>query len=149
MAEAFKEIRRVCRDDARVVFTYQNLDGNGWAALANAMGEGGVLPIKAFPLLGDCGSRLHKREKSISWDAVVVCKVGWPQSCKRSGKIDPELGRSGARAWGRKIQAAGLDFTRSDEENIAYAEAIVRAAANWETAPTVLPKARIAPSVRT
>ncbi|MCA6112233.1 hypothetical protein [Bradyrhizobium cenepequi] len=46
--EHFK-IRRVCRDGARVVFTYQNLDGHGWAALAQAMANGGVRPIKAFP----------------------------------------------------------------------------------------------------
>jgi hypothetical protein len=35
-------------------------------ALANAMASGGVVPIAAFSMLGDCGSRLHKRERSIS-----------------------------------------------------------------------------------
>ncbi|MFN5568997.1 MAG: hypothetical protein ACK495_12550, partial [Bradyrhizobium sp.] len=78
MAEAFKEIRRGCRPQARVVFTNQNLDGQGGTALAKAMAEGGVRPITAFPLLGDAGSRLHKRERSISWDAVVVCRVDQP-----------------------------------------------------------------------
>jgi hypothetical protein len=48
------------------------------AALAKAMAQGGVRAIKAFPLLGDAGSRLHKRERSISWDAVVVCSVDQP-----------------------------------------------------------------------
>lgn len=125
MTKAFKEIRRVCRDDARIVFTYQNLDGHGWTALANAMAEGGVRPIRAFPLLGDCGSRMHKRERSISWDAVVVCRVDEPGNWKTAGIIDPTTAQSPSRAWKRKMEAAGLDFTESDETNIAYAEAIV------------------------
>jgi putative DNA methylase len=125
MAKAFKEIRRVCRDEARVVFTYQNLDGHGWAALAKAMADGGVRPVKAFPLLGDCGSRLHKRERSVSWDAVVVCRVDQPGCWEQSANVDLELGRSRARAWTRRIQTAGVSFSDSDEINIAYAEAIV------------------------
>jgi adenine-specific DNA methylase len=125
MTKAFMEIRRVCHDEARVVFTYQNLDGHGWAALAKAMADSGVRPIKAFPLLGDCGSRLHKRERSISWDAVVVCRVDQPGYWDHLGDVDPELGRRGARIWTRRIVAAGLDFSESDETNIAYAVSIV------------------------
>lgn len=131
MAKAFKEIRRVCRDDARIVFTYQNLDGHGWAALAKAMANGGVRPINAFPLLGDCGSRLHKRERSISWDAVMVCRVDQP-GCWSYGELDLMQGRSAARAWTRKMRTAGLDFAESDETNIAYAEAIVLLAGKHE-----------------
>ena len=137
MAKAFKEIRRVCREEARVVFTYQNLDGHGWTALSKAMADGGVRPIKAFPLLGDCGSRLHRRKRSISWDAVVVCRVDQPGCWRHAGKVDPEYGRRAARAWTRRIQAAGLDFTDSDEINIAFAEAIVRLASRLETALAV------------
>jgi putative DNA methylase len=125
MAKAFKEIRRVCREGARIVFTYQNLDGHGWTALAKGMADGGVCPIKAFPLLGDCGSRLHKRERSVSWDAVVVCRVDRPGCWSHSGKVDPDIGSREARTWARKVQGAGLDFTDSDEINIAYALSLV------------------------
>ena len=125
MAKAFKEIRRVCREDARVTFTYQNLDGHGWAALAKAMADAGLRPITTLPLLGDCGSRLHKRERSISWDAVVVCEIGRPGSWTHEGRLDFTLGTKAARAWARRIGKAGLDFSESDETNIAFAESIV------------------------
>lgn len=137
MADAFKEIRRVCRPEARVVFTYQNLNGHGWTALAKAMAEGGVRPIGAFPLLGDAGTRLHKRERSISWDAVVICRVDQPGCWSAPQKIDPEMGRQEARAWSRRIKAAELSFGEGDEVNIAYALAIVAAAA---ARPTSLAK---------
>jgi putative DNA methylase len=96
-------VLEVCR------FTYQNLEGHGWAALAKAMVDGGVRPIKAFPLLSDCSSRLHKRERSISWDAVVVCRVDEAGCWNHAGNVDPELGRPRARAWTRRIRTAGLD----------------------------------------
>ncbi|MBR0780747.1 hypothetical protein [Bradyrhizobium iriomotense] len=145
MAEAFKEIRRVCRPQARVVFTYQNLDGHGWTALAKAMAEGGVRPIRALPLLGDAGTRLHKRERSISWDAVVVCRIDQPGCWTAPEQLDPEAGRREARAWARRIAAAELDFTDSDEANIAFAQAIVRCA---EAKPNSLVKAMGAGAVR-
>jgi putative DNA methylase len=128
MTKAFKEIRRVCKDDARIVFTYQNLDGRGWEALANAMATSGVIPICAFPLLGDCGTRLHKRERSISWDAIMVCKVGAPKAWRVPADFTPEAGNDLARAWSKRIRAAGLDFTDSDAANISFAGSIVAAA---------------------
>jgi hypothetical protein len=91
--------------------------------------NGGVCPIKAFPMLGDCGSRLHKRERSISWDAVVVCRVDRPGCWSHAGDVALEPGRREARTWARKIHDAGLDFTESDETNIAYAQSIILLAA--------------------
>jgi hypothetical protein len=44
----------------RVAFTYQNLDGQGWSALAKAMATGGIRPIVAFPVLGGL-SEDHER----------------------------------------------------------------------------------------
>src|SRR5713101_1579315 len=78
LTEAFREIVRVCRPDARIIFTYQNLDGRGWAALASAMAQAGVIPFQAFPLFGDSGVSLHKHTNSISWDCVLVCKRDMP-----------------------------------------------------------------------
>jgi hypothetical protein len=80
-------------------------------------------------MLGDCGSRLHKRERSISWDAVVVCRVDRPGCWSHAGDVALEPGRREARTWARKIHDAGLDFTESDETNIAYAQSIILLAA--------------------
>jgi len=118
----------VCKDDARIVFTYQNLDGRGWEALANAMATSGVVPICAFPLLGDCGTRLHKRERSISWDAIMVCKVGAPKAWRAPVNFTSQAGNDLARAWSKRIRAAGLDFTDSDAANMSFAGSIVAAA---------------------
>ncbi|MDA9546375.1 hypothetical protein ACM43_18440 [Bradyrhizobium sp. CCBAU 45321] len=144
MAEAFREIRRVCRPQARVVFTYQNLDGHGWTALAKGMAEGGVRPIRALPLLGDAGTRLHKRERSISWDAVVVCRVDQPGCWTVPEQLDADAGRREARAWARRITAAELDFTKSDEVNLAFAQAIVKCAAPKSMSPVKAADAPVA-----
>lgn len=50
LAQAFSEMKRVCRSDRRVVFTYQNLDGRGWNAIAKALATAGIHPIQTFPL---------------------------------------------------------------------------------------------------
>jgi adenine-specific DNA methylase len=59
LAEAFREIRRVCKPEGRVVFTFQNFDGRGWKALAGAMAQAGVTPIRTLPLYGDSSASLH------------------------------------------------------------------------------------------
>jgi adenine-specific DNA methylase len=128
MTRAFKEIRRVCKEDARIVFTYQNLDGRGWEALAKAMSESGVVPIKTFPLLGDCGTRLHRRERSISWDAIVVCKAGEANSWIAPPDLIAQATTKLPRQWSKKVLTAGLDFSESDATNMSFAESIVIAA---------------------
>jgi putative DNA methylase len=62
LAEAFREIRRVCKPEGRVVFTYQNLDGRGWQAIAVAMARAGLTPIRSLPLYGNSNSGLHKHK---------------------------------------------------------------------------------------
>lgn len=136
MAAAFKEIHRVCHARSRIAFTYQNLDGQGWSALARAMAMAGVRAINAFPMLGDCGTRLHKRERSISWDAVVVCEVGEPEGWDIPGEDANARARTDARAWARRIKAAGMDFTESDEANLSFAAAIVRSASTMRAERT-------------
>jgi putative DNA methylase len=78
LSEVMREIARVTKTVGRIVFTYQDLDGRGWAALAAAMAHAAILPITAFPMFGDGASGLHKHENSISWDCVLVCRTGPP-----------------------------------------------------------------------
>jgi len=60
--------------------------------------------------------------------AGVLVMMSSP-AASSSIKTPGETGRGEARAWTRRIEAAELDFTDSDEVNIAYAQAIVRCAA--------------------
>jgi hypothetical protein len=64
----------------------------------------GIIPVRAFPMLGDCGSRLHKHARSISWDAVMVCKPGNPEVPFAIDPDDRRLGAAAAKAWTRRMQ---------------------------------------------
>jgi putative DNA methylase len=126
LAEAFCEIRRVCKPASRVVFTYQNLDGRGWNAIAKALAATGIHPVQTFPLYGDSSTSLHKHENSISWDCVMVCRLG-PQ-VEKNFAVSAESrdhGMEAAQRWERKLSASGFALTEGDKKNIANAAAII------------------------
>jgi adenine-specific DNA methylase len=127
LADAFQEIRRVCKPEARVVFTYQNLDGRGWNAICRAMAKAGIQPITTFPLYGDSSASLHKHKQSISWDAVMVCRLGDVSPQLRIRPIDREAGERVAAAWSERLAAQGHRMSAGDRINIAHAAAIVEA----------------------
>jgi putative DNA methylase len=127
LAEAFREIRRVCKPEARVVFTFQNLDGRGWNALAKAMSRAGVKPICALPLYGDSSASLHKHSRSISWDAAMVCRVSVPGLKLKVDVQAQAEGRRAAEAWSRALLTKKLRMTDGDRANIAHATTIVAA----------------------
>lgn len=130
LVAAFKEIRRVSKPQGRIVFTYQNLDGRGWNAIAQAMARAGIIPIRVLPLYGDSSASLHKKAQSISWDAVMICKLGQPIDRLR---IEPEALHEGAKianSWSTKLLAKTLTVTDGDRINIAHAAAIVSAFAS-------------------
>jgi putative DNA methylase len=125
LAEAFREIRRVCKPEGRVVFTFQNLDGRGWNALARAMARAGLTPIRTLPLYGDSSASLHKHSHSISWDAAMVCRLSEP---RLKLTIDAEAwaeGRRVAEAWSGALNSKNLEMTDGDRTNIAHAASIV------------------------
>lgn len=125
LAAAFQEIRRVCRDTGRVVFTFQNLDGRGWHAIAKAMAQAGVLPIRTFPLFGDSSASLHKHEQSISWDCVMVCQLAQPMAQFDISDAARRAGQVNAKRWSQELRRKNLPFTAGDQANIASACAIV------------------------
>jgi len=49
LAQAMGEIARVTKRNGRIAFTYQNLDGRGWDALATAMASTGIVPGLRVP----------------------------------------------------------------------------------------------------
>ena len=124
LAEAFREIRRVCKPEGRVVFTFQNLDGRGWNALARAMARAGLTPIRTLPLYGDSSASLHKHSHSISWDAAMVCRLSEP---RLKLTIDAEAwaeGRRVAEAWSGALNSKNLEMTDGDRTNIAHAASV-------------------------
>ena len=125
LTEAFHEIARVCRPSARIVFTYQNLDGRGWTALASAMAQAGVIPFQAFPLLGDSGASLHKHTHSISWDCVLVCKRGMPIHLPEPDDEVKASGRSFAANWVKRLCAQGHVLSAGDVTNLVHAGTVM------------------------
>jgi putative DNA methylase len=125
LGAAFGEMRRVCRDDGRVVFTFQSLDGRGWHAIAQAMAKAGVVAICTFPLFGDSSASLHKHEKSISWDCVMVCKVAQSITEFAISEQAKRGGRASAKRWSQYLRGKDLPFTKGDEANVTSASAIV------------------------
>ncbi len=140
LAAAFRDIRRVCKPDGRVVFTYQNLDGRGWHAIAQAMARAGVRPIRALPLYGDSSASLHKHDHSISWDAVMVCSLGKPCAKLIVGADAKAIGRQVAEAWAIALIKKELKMTDGDQTNIAHAASIVAAFKKLELQETVGPR---------
>jgi adenine-specific DNA methylase len=132
LAAAFREIARVCRPSARIVFTYQNLDGRGWKALARAMAQAGMIPFQAFPLFGDSGVSLHKHANSISWDCVLVCRYGVPIRLPDIDGKANENGRVFADAWVRRLRRQGHALSPGDITNLTYAGALIASFAAYQ-----------------
>jgi len=127
LASAFEEMRRVCRPDGRIVFTYQNLDGRGWEAIAHALAKSGVIPFCTFPMLGDSRAGLHKHAQSISWDCIIVSRIG---DRIESLQIDAEAraaGDAAADKWVASLSHKDVPLTDGDRTNIAHAASIVQA----------------------
>jgi len=135
LTEAFREIARVCRPDARIIFTYQNFDGRGWAALTRAMAQAGIIPFQAFPLFGDSTVSLHKHTNSISWDCVLVCKRDRPIYLTDIGADAQEKGRSFATTWVKRLCKQGHLLSAGDETNIAHVGSVIAAFAALQAAP--------------
>ena len=121
LAGAFREIRRVSKPNARIVFTYQNLDGRGWRAIASALAKAGVEPTCAFPLYGDSSVSLHKHEQSISWDAVMVCRLSEPMRVPLIHQEDHTAGERVAISWSASLAEKNLLMTDGDRSNLAHA----------------------------
>ena len=135
LTEAFREIARVCRPDARIIFTYQNLDGRGWAALASAMAHAGVIPFQAFPLFGDSSVSLHKHTNSISWDCVLVCKRSTPVPLTDIDAEAKEKGQLFASTWVKRLGMQGHRLSAGDVTNMAHGGAVIAAFAASQAAP--------------
>jgi adenine-specific DNA methylase len=130
LADCFIQMRRVLKDDGRLVFSYQHRTSEGWDALAYALACGGWLPVQIFPMLGNSSSGLHRHEGTIMWDAVTVCSKGRVRAVDRlSAGAGPAAEAVGhARSWAARLSALkGSTFRNADRANLQSA-ALVAAA---------------------
>jgi putative DNA methylase len=136
----FREVARVCRPGARMVFTYQNLDGRGWEALADALALAGIRPVRGWPIFGDGGAGLHKHANSISWDCVLHCELD-PDPIARAATAD-DAGEAFALAWRARLAEDGHALTPGDAANLRHAGRVLASFARFEAeiAPDRVPE---------
>lgn len=127
LTEVMLEVRRVCKPDARMVFTYQNLDGYGWQGLASALAAAGIRPVKVWPMFGDSGTGLHKRANSISWDCVVHCEVfDGPIDIADITSYQAIVGDE-VKIWEKRLAEHGHALAAGDLRNLAHAYSMLTA----------------------
>ena len=74
---------------------------------------------------GDSSVSLHKRGQSISWDAVLICRVSEPMPAPSIQPEDEAAGNRTAVGWSDSLAESGLRMTDGDRSNIARASALV------------------------
>jgi adenine-specific DNA methylase len=106
LSECFVQLRRVLKDEGRLVFSYQHRTAGAWEALAVALASGGWRPVQVFPLLGNSAAGLHQHEGTILWDAITVCRkgaVGTDPSVLLVGDRQTTAAMSHARCWAERL----------------------------------------------
>lgn len=127
LTEVMLEVRRVCKPSARMVFTYQNLDGYGWQGLASALAAAKIRPVGVWPMFGDSGTGLHKRANSISWDCVVHCEVvDHPIEIAEIASYQSIVGDK-VKIWENRLAEHGHILAAGDRRNLAHAYSMLAA----------------------
>ena len=139
LAERFREVARVCKPGARMTFTYQNMDGKGWRALASALAQAGIRPLHGWPMFGDGGAGLHKHANSISWDVVLHCEftggeIGLP--ALEEFKVE---GERFAETWRSSLLESGYALSVGDLANLRHAGQVLSAFNVTEDGPNSAP----------
>jgi hypothetical protein len=109
MAEAFREGRRVLRDDgvASIVFAHKTTEG--WEALLSGMIRGGWTITGSWPIATEMGTRLRARDSAALATSVhLVCRPR-PQDADVGdwGTVLPELPRR-VGDWMERLQSEGV-----------------------------------------
>jgi adenine-specific DNA methylase len=129
LAKCFRQMRRVLKDDGRLVFTYQHRSALAWAGLATALRKGRWRPIEVFPLLGNSSAGPHQHEGTILWDAVTVCRKGTVEQ-EDIGLSACQIGQAveHAKRWKRKLaRSETIAFRECDHANLLSASLVAAA----------------------
>lgn len=108
-------------------FTYQSKADIGWLALGNALAAAGIRPLRAWPMLSDTGSGLHKHPNSISWDCVLHCDLHGQRDSFTFSKEVEEPAKKFVAFWHEAVRKEGGRLSSGDEANLYCAGALVAA----------------------
>ena len=117
--QAFMEIRRIVKEDGRVVLSYQFSGEDGWLFLGSALAEAGVIPSVVFPILGDSDAGLHKSVDKPRWDAILVCRPGARMRNLEFIDADKALAEVELQRWQERNPKVKLN--QADKKNFFYA----------------------------
>src|SRR5579859_473301 len=130
----FREMGRVMKPDARLVFTYQHQAAGAWVALGTALAWAGFQVVNVFPLLGDGMANLHTHAGSIRWDAVFVLRPGTSETTDRPllvSEADRTAAETHSARWASRLaKHLDLAFRSADAQNFQRAS-FVAAALGW------------------
>jgi putative DNA methylase len=82
LAEVWKEVYRVLRDEGLLVFTFHHKEGDRWTGLLKALFDGGFYLVAAYPTHSEAlNSIVIQATQGITYDIVHVCRkrVGAPE----------------------------------------------------------------------
>lgn len=117
--QVFSEIRRVVKEDGRVVLSYQFSGEDGWLFLGRALAEAGVIPSMVFPVLGDSDAGLHKSADTPRWDAILVCRPGTP--IRKLEFLDGDKAEAEMRLERWLERNSEVELNAADRTNFFYA----------------------------
>jgi len=127
LSDCFVQMRRVLKDDGRLVFTYQHRVPLAWAALAAALRAGGWCPVQVFPILGNSTAGPHQHDGTILWDAVTVCmKAGKaaPISAPTITQAAVTAASHHVKRWERRLSNVTTEFRTADHANLFSASLV-------------------------
>lgn len=117
--QVFTEIRRVVKEDGRVVLSYQFSGEDGWLFLGSALASAGVIPSVVFPILGDSNAGLHKSADKPLWDAILVCRPG--AQIRNLEFLDADKAEAEAELQSWQELNNGVQLNTADRMNYFYA----------------------------
>jgi SAM-dependent methyltransferase len=131
LTACFREIARVLKPTARLVFTYQHKAPGAWVALAAALAQAGLRPIQLFPLRGDHRAGLHAHQGSSHWDAVFVAINHQPSRDLQDLRLSHSTlaaSLAHAQAWSDRLATAEpCRFSDADRCNFTRASLVAGA----------------------
>jgi len=75
LTQAFRECRRVLKEDGALVFTFHHAEGSAWESLLSAVCNADFEVQAVYPIHGEAESSLHLMDKqAISYDLIHVCR---------------------------------------------------------------------------
>lgn len=126
LGEAFREIRRVLKQQGLLAFTFRHSTPEGWLAMAKALSRSGLKPAQVLPMPGEAGIGLHTHDGTSLWDAVLVFrKLPTTSPTEDLSKQQVDAARANASWWRDRFRHQDyLPFNDADFANLFRASLV-------------------------